>query len=99
MGTDACPMTSKSAKGEGVIWRTSSWRKTTLSDFAVSFISHESIVTQATYQLRHKNTEYYSWVSSGPKVLPCVAVPRVFPGAGVPEVFPYPRRSRDPVLS
>ena len=27
----------------------------------------ESIAAQAAYQLRYKNTEYYSWVSSGPK--------------------------------
>jgi hypothetical protein len=27
----------------------------------------ESIVAQAAYQLRYKNTEYYSWVGSGPK--------------------------------
>ena len=29
----------------------------------------ESIAAQAAYQLRYKNTEYYSWVSSGPKKL------------------------------
>jgi hypothetical protein len=27
----------------------------------------ESIAAQAAYQLRYKNTEYCSWVSSGPK--------------------------------
>ena len=27
----------------------------------------ESIAAQAAYQLRYKNTEYYSWVSSSPK--------------------------------
>jgi hypothetical protein len=27
----------------------------------------ESIAAQASYQLRYENTEYYSWVSSGPK--------------------------------
>ena len=27
----------------------------------------EAIAAQAAYQLRYKNTEYYSWVSSGPK--------------------------------
>jgi len=27
----------------------------------------ESIAAQAAYQLRYKNTEYYSWVRSGPK--------------------------------
>ena len=27
----------------------------------------ESITAQAAYQLRYKNTVYYSWVSSGPK--------------------------------
>jgi hypothetical protein len=27
----------------------------------------ESIAAQAVYQLRYKNTEYCSWVSSGPK--------------------------------
>ena len=27
----------------------------------------ESIAAQAAYQLRYENTEYYSWVSSGPK--------------------------------
>ena len=27
----------------------------------------ESIAAQAAYQLRYKNNEYYSWVSSGPK--------------------------------
>ena len=27
----------------------------------------ESIAAQAAYQLRYKNTEYYSWFSSGPK--------------------------------
>jgi len=27
----------------------------------------ESIAAQAAYQLCYKNTEYYSWVSSGPK--------------------------------
>ena len=35
----------------------------------------ESIAAQAAYQLRYKNTEYYSWVSSGPKcfqVLGCM---------------------------
>ncbi len=39
----------------------------------------ESIAAQAAYQLRYKNTEYYSWVSSGPKFfqvlgLSCVTV-------------------------
>jgi len=27
----------------------------------------ESIAAQAAYPLRYKNTEYYSWVGSGPK--------------------------------
>jgi hypothetical protein len=27
----------------------------------------ESIAAQAAYQLRYENTEYYSWVGSGPK--------------------------------
>jgi hypothetical protein len=27
----------------------------------------ESIAAQAAYQLRYKNTEYYSWVGSDPK--------------------------------
>ena len=26
-----------------------------------------SIAAQAAYQLRYENTEYYSWVGSGPK--------------------------------
>ena len=36
----------------------------------------ESIAAQAAYQLRYKNTEYYSWVSSGPK---CFQVLRLSP--------------------
>ena len=38
----------------------------------------ESIAAQAAYQLRYKNTEYCSWVSSGPKcfqVLSCHCFP------------------------
>ncbi len=36
----------------------------------------ESIAAQAAYQMRYKNTEYYSWVGSGPK---CFQVLRLSP--------------------
>ena len=36
----------------------------------------ESIAAQAAYQLRYENTEYYSWVGSGPK---CFQVLGLFP--------------------
>jgi hypothetical protein len=37
----------------------------------------ESIAAQAAYQLRYKNTEYYSWVGSSPK---CFQVLGLSPG-------------------
>jgi hypothetical protein len=32
----------------------------------------ESIAAKAAYQLCYKNTEYYSWVNSGPKCVRCM---------------------------
>jgi len=60
----------------------------------------ESIAAQAAYQLRYKNTEYYSWVSSGPKCfqvlglsptfVPCRFSLKTIPGLKtIPEEFSF----------
>ncbi len=55
----------------------------------------ESIAAQAAYQLRYENTEYYSWVGSGPK---CFQVLGLSPsllqnpghGGGKEATWPHP---------
>ena len=60
----------------------------------VFVISHESIVAQATYQLRHKNTEYYSWVSSGPKCFRVLGFSPVLLCPGCSPAFPRCSRTQ-----
>ena len=69
MGKQKKPILFKVTEPSSIPYRTHSAcaKMTAYPDPPPVILLPESIAAQAAYQLRYKNTEYYSWVSSGPK--------------------------------